>query len=64
VLPQEISTGNIFPSLTRIREVSGRIAVEVAREVFREGLSRGEEPADLAAHVESLRYEPEYPDYA
>jgi malate dehydrogenase (oxaloacetate-decarboxylating)(NADP+) len=63
VLPQEISTGNIFPSLARIREVSGRIAVEVAREVFREGLSRGEEPADLAAHVESLRYEPEYPDY-
>jgi len=39
VLPEEIETGNIFPSLTRIREVSGRIALEVAREVFHEGLS-------------------------
>ncbi|HXP91436.1 MAG TPA: NAD-dependent malic enzyme [Fibrobacteria bacterium] len=64
VLPEEIATGNIFPSLTRIREVSGRIALEVAREVFREGLSRGTEPADLEAHVESLRYDPEYPEYA
>jgi len=64
VLPEEIETGNIFPSLSRIREVSGRIALEVAREVFREGLSRGGEPADLAAHVESLRYAPEYREYA
>jgi malate dehydrogenase (oxaloacetate-decarboxylating)(NADP+) len=64
VRPEEIETGNIFPSLSRIREVSGRIALEVAREVFREGLSRGEEPRDLAAHVESLRYDPEYPEYA
>jgi len=63
VLPEEIETGNIFPSLTRIREVSGRIALEVAREVFREGLSRGKEPTDLAAHVESLRYVPEYHEY-
>ena len=63
VLPQELATGNLYPSLSRIREVSGRIALEVAQEVFREGLSRGEEPADLAGHVESLRYEPDYRDY-
>jgi hypothetical protein len=37
--------------------------MEVAKEVFREGLSRGPEPADLAGHVESLRYVPEYRDY-
>jgi malate dehydrogenase (oxaloacetate-decarboxylating)(NADP+) len=63
VRPEELSTGNLYPSLKRIREVSGRIAVDVADEVFREGLSRGERPADLAAHVRSLRYEPVYQDF-
>jgi len=63
VLPQELATGNLYPSLSRIREVSGRIALDVATEVFREGLSRGPEPTNLADHVESLRYEPVYRDY-
>ncbi len=63
VLPEELATGNLFPSLSRIREVSGRIALDVAKEVFHEGLARGKEPENLAAHVESLRYEPVYEDY-
>jgi malate dehydrogenase (oxaloacetate-decarboxylating)(NADP+) len=63
VLPEELATGNLYPSLSRIREVSGRIALDVAKEVFREGLSRGAQPADLAAHVQSLRYDPVYRDY-
>jgi malate dehydrogenase (oxaloacetate-decarboxylating)(NADP+) len=63
VTAEELATGNLYPSLKRIREVSGRIALEVAQEVFREGLSRGTQPTDLAAHVESLRFEPDYPLY-
>jgi len=63
VREEELATGNLYPSLKRIREVSGRIALEVAQEVFHEGLSRGEKPKDLAAHVESLRFEPDYLRY-
>ena len=63
VRPEELEKGNLYPSLKRIREVSGKIAVAVAEEAFRQGLARGERPADLEAHVEAERYVPVYSDY-
>jgi malate dehydrogenase (oxaloacetate-decarboxylating)(NADP+) len=63
VTDEERASGNLYPSLKRIREVSGRIAVEVAKEAFREGLAREKEPASVEALVESLRYAPEYVEY-
>lgn len=64
VTTEERATGNLYPSLKRIREVSSRIAVEVAKEAFREGLAQERQPADVAGLVESLRYTPHYLEYA
>lgn len=60
---EERASGNLYPSLKRIREVSGRIAVEVAKQAFREGLAQEKEPASVEALVQSLRYEPDYVEY-
>ncbi|MBK9579959.1 MAG: NAD-dependent malic enzyme [Fibrobacterota bacterium] len=63
VRPEELATGNLYPSLSRIREVSGIIALEVAREVFRTGLAGIQEPTDLQALIDSCRFTPDYADY-
>lgn len=56
----DLEMGRVFPSLQRIREVSRAIAVAVAEVAYARGLSRGARPADLAAHIASLMYEPSY----
>jgi malate dehydrogenase (oxaloacetate-decarboxylating)(NADP+) len=40
VTPEDLEIGRIYPSLTRIREVSVRIATEVAKEAIHSGLAR------------------------
>ncbi len=60
---EDLATGCIFPPLTRIREVSARIAAEVAAIAQRAGLSREPLPQDLLAHVRSRMYDPVYPSY-
>lgn len=57
---EALEAGALYPRLTRIREVSARIAVEVARVAFREGLTAVVAPADLDAAVRAAMWEPEY----
>ncbi len=64
VTPDELATGCLYPSLSRIREVSRVIALAVAQQTFDEGLATFERPADLASWVERFVYTPEYPVYA
>ena len=64
VSEHDLRMGRIFPSLTRIREVSAHIAMAVAERVFELGLSRQEKPDDLEAAIREAMYDPEYPDYA
>jgi malate dehydrogenase (oxaloacetate-decarboxylating)(NADP+) len=64
VRDEELESGNLYPSLSRIREVSRAIAVEVARMAFDEGLATYERPADIEAWVAGFVYVPEYPVYA
>jgi len=64
VTEEELASGSLYPSLSRIREVSRVIAVDVARMAFDEGLATYERPADLAAWIESFVYTPEYVEYA
>lgn len=64
VTAAELETGCLYPSLTRIREVSRVIALAVAQQAFDEGLATFERPADLASWVEGFVYTPEYPVYA
>ncbi len=60
VTQDDLDMGRIFPSLSRIREVSAAIAIEVATIAFERGLARCERPADLAAAVAAAMYEPNY----
>lgn len=64
VTDETLQQGSLYPPLTTIRDVSVGIAVAVAEEAFAAGLATAARPADLEAHVRSLMYEPDYPDYA
>lgn len=60
VSQQEIETGAVYPSLTRIREVSHAIAVAVCRVAMNEGLAEEALPDDLETYVSDLMYDPDY----
>jgi len=60
VLPADLELGRIYPSLTRIREVSAHIGAAVAEVAFRDGLAGVTRPADVLAHVRSTMWEPRY----
>jgi malate dehydrogenase (oxaloacetate-decarboxylating)(NADP+) len=59
-----LNEGLLFPRLRDIREVSARIAVEVARVAYDEGLATAPRPADLEAAVRGSMYDAAYPEYA
>jgi len=61
---EDLAEGRIYPRLARVREVSAAIAVAVAELAHAQGVARAPRPDDLAAHVHSLMYEPEYERYA
>ncbi len=63
VLPADLEMGRIYPSLTRIREVSAQIAVAVAEVAFKAGLARVARPADVLKLVESAMWTPRYREY-
>jgi malate dehydrogenase (oxaloacetate-decarboxylating)(NADP+) len=63
VTQDDLGEGRIYPSLTRIREVSAAIATAVANLAFQRGLTTMSRPANLAAHVKAQMYEPTYVEY-
>ena len=63
VTDADLQLGRVFPDLKRIREVSATIATAVADNVFQRGLTRLRRPADLAAHIKSTMYDPQYSVY-
>jgi malate dehydrogenase (oxaloacetate-decarboxylating)(NADP+) len=60
----DVEQGSLYPALPRIREVSARIAAEVAQVAYKQGLAAGQAPDDMLAHVKSHMYEPGYSNYA
>ena len=64
VSDEDLSLGRVYPSLSRIREVSALIAAEVAAIAHSRGLAQCEEPADILADVRAQMYQPLYPHYA
>jgi malate dehydrogenase (oxaloacetate-decarboxylating)(NADP+) len=56
----DLDTGCIFPSLTRIREVSATIAVAVAEVAYEQGLAGHPRPNNIEKHIRSQMYEPIY----
>jgi len=59
----DLALGRVYPALSRIREVSVRIAATVAEEAHRAGLARRPRPADLEADIRARMFVPEYRDY-
>ena len=60
VTEEEIARGSVYPSLTRVRQVSLSIAVAVCRVAMQEGLVVKKMPEDLDGYIQSLMYEPDY----
>ena len=64
VLPSDLELGRIYPSLTRIREVSAHIGAAVAEVAFRDGLAGVARPPDLLSMVQASMWQPVYREYA
>ncbi len=64
VTDADIERGRVYPSLTRIREVSALIARDVAKIAYDEQLTDRTEPDDLLAYLYEQMYLPVYPHYA
>jgi len=60
----DLAMGCVYPSLKRVREVSAKIAYEVAKIAWSQGLTDLEEPDDLMAEIRNVMYQPVYPHYA
>jgi malate dehydrogenase (oxaloacetate-decarboxylating)(NADP+) len=60
VAREDLEQGRIFPSLSRIREVSLHIAIAVARLAFTRQLTAMKEPSDLPGFIKSKMYNPVY----
>jgi malate dehydrogenase (oxaloacetate-decarboxylating)(NADP+) len=59
----DLEMGRIYPSLSRIREVSAHIAAAVAEVAFSDGLARIQPPPDVLRHVRSMMWTPRYEPY-
>jgi malate dehydrogenase (oxaloacetate-decarboxylating)(NADP+) len=60
----DLAQGSLYPPLRGVREVSAKIAAEVAEVAFKRGLAEIERPGDLVAFMRSQMYDPTYPVYA
>jgi len=60
----DLERGCIYPPLSRVREVSAKIAYEVAMIAFNNGLTDREMPEDLMTEIREYMYQPVYPHYA
>lgn len=59
----DLAVGRAYPGLTRIREVSAKIATAVGEIAYRDGLARLPRPNDLETYVRSCQWDPHYPEY-
>ncbi len=59
----DLDIGRLYPSLSRIRQVSVSIAKAVAEVAYARGLARTAAPADLPAYIRAQMYEPSSRDY-
>ncbi len=64
VTEEDLERGRIYPSLRMIRQVSARIAYDVAKIAYDRGLADKEQPDDILAEIHAYMYQPVYPHYA
>lgn len=63
VSDDELAEGSLFPRLSRLRELTRAIALEVAREAMRSGVADPLDDAALEQRLEEELWEPAYPEY-
>lgn len=63
VSADDLALGRVYPSLSRIRSVSLKIAAAVAAEAWRSGLAGRPCPPDIEADIHARMFEPVYRDY-
>ena len=56
----DLAQGSLYPSLSRVREVSAHIAAGFAKTAHRRGIATVKEPADLLAQANATMYDPHY----
>ncbi|MBK7897143.1 MAG: NAD-dependent malic enzyme [Anaerolineaceae bacterium] len=60
VTEEDLAKGRIYPSLKRIREVSGAIGTAVADVAYAQNLARVARPDDLPAYIKAQMFQPVY----
>ena len=63
VQPEDLAMGRVYPPLTKIREVSLKIATAVATAAHDTGLARVPRPTDISGDVRNRMFTPVYRDY-
>jgi len=63
VKQEDFDKGCIYPSLTKVREISLNIAVAVAQQAYDKGIAKLEKPENLEELISSMMYHPEYKSY-
>jgi len=58
--PEDLEEGNMYPKLTKIREISAAIATAVIEQAYAEGLATIERPSDILSFVKSKMWHPSY----
>ncbi len=61
--PEDFALGRVFPPLSKIREVSAKIAAAVVEECHREKFAQLPKPADVEADVRARMFQPDYGEY-
>lgn len=63
VSDEELDTGSLYPSVTRLREVSREVALAVALRAVEEGCAPMRSPAELNKALDDMIWDPVYPEY-
>jgi len=61
--PDDLAVGRVYPSLTKVREVSLQIAAAVAAAAYDAGLAQAPRPTDLVADIRDRMFTPVYREY-
>lgn len=61
VAAEELAEGSLYPSVSRLREVTRAVAIAVAGEAVESGIGRDLAEDRIAREVDEFMWEPEYP---
>jgi malate dehydrogenase (oxaloacetate-decarboxylating)(NADP+) len=61
--PEDFALGRVFPALSKIREVSAKVAAAVVEECYREKFAQLPRPKDIEADVRARMFNPDYSEY-